>query len=637
MLDARIACPQCNKRLKTLEAPAPGQRFRCPRCSHAFAVGASAVAPAVPPRPPVLTAQPFAPPSTAVVAMPAGIPPGPPPAFDVPEARANTRAFLMIAAAAAALLTAGVGLALVLSPGEKTADPVQKADAGALPPEDKQESDPQPPTPPVTTGSRPEQKGDTKTSRKGDKNTPDRSDPPPPAPVRLAMLPPEEQAKVDKAIDKGVKYLKRQQRDSGSWAPGRVHVVGLAALPALTLLECGVPASDPAVRKAVAFVRKWVVSEAQTYDLALAILLLDRLGDKRDRRLIQNLALRLAAGQKASGGWTYTCPVLNPRETQDLFVALQQMRPKHPQQLFEADRGDRVMEFFVPKLPSQGGTSSGDTGRFEEPAAVAPEPGTKTPAGTIPQTAEALATLPLDKLPARKLKIPGLPARLKELPVLKPLPKAADLPPRDGTDNSNTQFAILGVWAATRHGVPMERTLALLVKRFRKSQNTTGSWGYSYSTSGNMYGSPAMTCSGLLGLAVGHGLVSGRGAVKNPAASDPAIKRGLLILANDIGKPMKLAIGGKRRPMARTGVNYYFLWSVERVGVLFNLKNIGAKDWYGWGAEVLVDSQNDEGSWRSMYPLPTDTCFALLFLKRANLTRDLTKKLDFLAETSEGR
>src|SRR5262249_55186410 len=46
------------------------------------------------------------------------------------------------------------------------------------------------------------------------------------------------------------------------------------------------------------------------------------------------------------------------------------------------------------------------------------------------------------------------------------------------SDNSNTQFAVLALWAAQRHGVPMERCLALLVKRFHQSQNPDGGWGY---------------------------------------------------------------------------------------------------------------------------------------------------------------
>src|SRR5262249_39207659 len=53
-----------------------------------------------------------------------------------------------------------------------------------------------------------------------------------------------------------------------------------------------------------------------------------------------------------------------------------------------------------------------------------------------------------------------------------------DTPILGTSDNSNTQFAILALWVAQRHGVPMERTLKLMVQRFRQSQNADGSWGY---------------------------------------------------------------------------------------------------------------------------------------------------------------
>ena len=47
----------------------------------------------------------------------------------------------------------------------------------------------------------------------------------------------------------------------------------------------------------------------------------------------------------------------------------------------------------------------------------------------------------------------------------------------------------------------------------------------------------------------------------------------------------------------RTEINLYFLWTLERVGVLYNRREIAGKDWYAWGAELLVDHQAEDGSW----------------------------------------
>ena len=674
MLDVRIACPRCQKRLKTLEKPTPGQRFRCPRCNHAFAVEAGDIKPAAAAanRPAILTSQPYAPPPLPVppvapregaIGAVTAVPPEPPagvrplsaadiaPLAPLPETDggAGTRAFLMIAVVAVLLLAGGVGLAALLAPGEKKEDPGQKADAGTPAADDKPVGDrPAADAPAGNKGTEdappPKKKetGKKEPPRTGNKKRPppprEFEDPPPlrPRSVPLTRLAPAEQARVDRAIDKGVQFLK-EAAATRRWGVNRgAHSVGLTALPALTLLECGVPPSDPVVRKALKYVRKSSATERMTYDLALAILLLDRLGEKQDRRLIQTLALRLAAGQRASGGWSYTCPLLNDQETEDLFTALAQLTPKNPRLLFATDRGDSKLDFFVPEKSSLEGSST-STGRFDTP-----DVGTdlkKETISTIPQTAEARATIPLDRLPPRKVKIAKLPPRLQQLPVVKPLPSAKELPPGDGTDNSNTQFAILGVWAAGRHGVPNQRTLALLVKRFTRSQNGDGTWGYSFGTNGRMFGSPAMTCSGLLGLAVGHGLVATAGASGRATDKDPAIKKALTTLSNNIGKAMPL--GGGRRRVNRFGINFYFLWSLERVGVLFNLARIGGKDWYAWGAGELVDSQRENGSWEGGgYPGATpitNTCFALLFLKRVNLTHDLTRKLDFLADTESGK
>src|SRR5262249_37645936 len=80
---------------------------------------------------------------------------------------------------------------------------------------------------------------------------------------------------------------------------------GMTSLAALTLLECGVPADDPAIQRATGFIRNAAVGEVKTYSLALAIMFLDRLGEGVDGALGEAMAARLLAGQQPDGGWSY--------------------------------------------------------------------------------------------------------------------------------------------------------------------------------------------------------------------------------------------------------------------------------------------------------------------------------------------
>ena len=64
--------------------------------------------------------------------------------------------------------------------------------------------------------------------------------------------------------------------------------------------------------------------------------------------------------------------------------------------------------------------------------------------------------------------------------------------------------------------------------------------------------------------------------------------------------------------------------------MLFQLENIAGKDWYRWGMRILHDHQLPEGRWHQGWHASTDvvdTCFAVLFLNRVNLSSDLTEKL----------
>ena len=133
-----------------------------------------------------------------------------------------------------------------------------------------------------------------------------------------------------------------------------------------------------------------------------------------------------------------------------------------------------------------------------------------------------------------------------------------------------------------------------------------------------------MTFAGLLGLAVGRGISKSNDGPR-ALLQDNAIDKGLSFLSKRIGQP--------GRTPGRIGADahgdLYYLWSLERVAVVYNLKSIAGKEWYRWGADVVA-GQQPNGSWYDRFDNIVDTSFALLFLKRANIVQDLTSKLQNL-------
>jgi hypothetical protein len=457
-------------------------------------------------------------------------------------------------------------------------------------------------------------------------------------------LPAAEQEQVNKAIDRGVAWLKRAQLQAGTW-PQRdnKHVIGYTALPALTLLECGVPANDPVIVRAARLVRRSAANLDATYEISLSILFLDRLGDPADRKLIQSLALRLVAGQSPTGGWGYKVPVLTPRQSETLITALRMTepetlplelvmsKPRDPGQTKPSDlnttpnTGDKSRPSELkPADPKSVDSKIDPSSSIEMPrdeSRLSPRSG-----GCLKYLDDAIPVKTAPKPTPRKYVVPK---ELRDLVVFQDFKKLAMADPtgRAGklilctTDNSNSQFATLAVWAARRHDVPLTRTLALIGRRFETSQNPNGSWFYHYRYGGTAEERPTMTAVGLIGLAVGHGISD---TERDAVLRDPRISKGLAALARNIGEPV-----GRTRNIPQE--NLYFLWSVERVGMLHNLQKIGDKDWYRWGAEMLVANQAGVGNWdngkyHAAHPT-IDTCLALLFLKRANLARDLTERL----------
>src|SRR5262249_46856572 len=162
----------------------------------------------------------------------------------------------------------------------------------------------------------------------------------------------------------------------------------------------------------------------------------------------RTLALRLVAGQLPSGGWVYQCTVLSDQDHRNLYTLLEELQPRLPQYgvrsagLPSTAKDPRPGEKPNPEDKLQTADPPRAGGVVKEPGA-----GAKPAAGKGAQAKSAL------------------PAKLNKLPVLQELP-AGQLP-RDSSDNSNTQFAMLALWAAQRHGVPLDRTLARVDRRFR--------------------------------------------------------------------------------------------------------------------------------------------------------------------------
>ena len=74
----------------------------------------------------------------------------------------------------------------------------------------------------------------------------------------------------------------------------------------------------------------------------------------------------------------------------------------------------------------------------------------------------------------------------------------------------------------------------------------------------------------------------------------------------------------------------YTMYAIERAGILCETETFGSHKWYPEGAKALVAAQKSNGSWKSskyMHNLAAwDTCFAILFLRRA--TRPMVASVD---------
>jgi hypothetical protein len=309
---------------------------------------------------------------------------------------------------------------------------------------------------------------------------------------------------VNQAIDKAVAHLKQQALNGPppgaapfaagfgtDWRTGEMGLIGLA------LLESGVPADDPAVAACAAVVRSAEPTCNSTYEMSISVWFLDRLGDPKDEDLIRDLAARLIAGQLDSGKWTYMCPGGNgaPARGPGLmppgFGVAADLSADQIKELMETlDKYDPSKE--IPAAKRLAPVCKYVRGQKVEKV----QPGTVGPAGMM----------------------------------------------MNAGDLSLTQFAVLGLWVARKHRVPVDRSLLMTEAHVRAWQAADGGW--SYNGISGFGTTDSMTCSGLMELAVGRAVSHPDGA--KTEAADPQFDKGLEYLADLFGRG--IFAGAKVKP-----------------------------------------------------------------------------------------
>jgi hypothetical protein len=216
----------------------------------------------------------------------------------------------------------------------------------------------------------------------------------------------------------------------------------------------------------------------------------------------------------------------------------------------------------------------------------------------------------------------------------------------DSADMSNSQYGVLGCWYAAEAGLEIPYSFWRRAEAgWKKAQQSDGGWGYDPSGGGVSYAS--MTAAGAATLFITGDYLHARDSyelyhVQNNASIDRAVAwlgKHFAVDHNPLVDPPPERHGGDLlsafadTPGPPSGTNLpYMLFGYERVGEASGLTRYGSHRWFDEGADFLVRSQREDGSWPisgSLSQSPeVETAYALLFLSRG-LSPVAVQKLQF--------
>lgn len=206
---------------------------------------------------------------------------------------------------------------------------------------------------------------------------------------------------------------------------------------------------------------------------------------------------------------------------------------------------------------------------------------------------------------------------------------------RDRWDLSNSQYGMLGVWAASMAGLDTPIGFWADIEQFYLTYQDGASGGWAYDRERNGGPTVAMTTAGVNALLVSGDMLGTSRLVdrasnrrRDPTNSRQAVLRGLEFLAKD---------GRLLNDFHQHG---YAIYGIERVGLASGMKYIGEVDWYRALAARQLAKQREDGGWNATgSPEPAETAFNVLFLVRgrppvmmSKLRYDLPEKEEDLTD-----
>lgn len=183
------------------------------------------------------------------------------------------------------------------------------------------------------------------------------------------------------------------------------------------------------------------------------------------------------------------------------------------------------------------------------------------------------------------------------------------------SDESNSQFAVLALWEASKLGVEIPPDSVRKGLAYWRGTHLGSGWGYSRARGV----SGAMTCAGIASMLILRDAAEGVDAriagdqlqcCGNPTQEVDPVELGMQWL----GKSFSVS----SNPGGAGAWSMYYLYALERVGRLTGQRFIGGEDWYRAGAEHLLKSQDESGKIRGsgLEIEHISTAMALLFLSK---------------------